>query len=246
MQGGTIIRRLGIRDYAETHAAMAHFTHERDMHTGDEIWCLQHPPVFTLGLAGREEHVLNAGDIPLIKTDRGGQVTYHGPGQLLVYLMLDLARCGLTVKRYVHLLEQAVIAMCRTLEIDATLRSGAPGVYVAGKKLAALGIRIKRGCSYHGLALNVDMDLAPFQRIHPCGYPGLEVTQLADWGCALTVAGAFDRLYPHLRDQLGLDAETSGVSGFFASPSGRGRHTVAGEGKRDPHEIVPSSTQSSF
>ena len=209
MHDGINIRRLGIRDYAETYTDMAQFTRERDAHTGDEIWCLQHTPVFTLGLAGREEHVLNAGHIPVIKTDRGGQVTYHAPGQLVVYLLLDLTRRGLTVKRYVYLLEQALIETCRTLDVEAERKSGAPGVYVAGKKIAALGIRVKRGCSYHGLALNVDMDLAPFQRINPCGYPGLEVTQLTDEGCELTVTEAFDVLLPHLVDQIGISVKTS-------------------------------------
>ena len=213
MQDRIIIRRLGISDYAATYAAMAQFTRERNAHTGDEIWCLQHTPVFTLGLAGKEEHILEAGNIPVIKTDRGGQVTYHGPGQLIVYLMLDLARRGLTVKRYVYLLEQALIEVCHTLDVDAKRRSGAPGVYIAGKKIAALGIRVKRGCSYHGLALNVDMDLEPFQRINPCGYPGLGVTQLADEGCNLTVAKALDALLPHLMDQLVLNEKTSSPSG---------------------------------
>lgn len=183
---------------------MVRFTRGRNAHTQDEIWCLQHAPVFTLGLAGKEEHILHAGDITVIRTDRGGQVTYHGPGQLIVYLMLDLARCGLTVKRYVYLLEEALISMCRALDMEAERRYGAPGVYVAGKKIAALGIRVKHGCSYHGLALNVDMDLAPFRRINPCGYPGLEVTQLAHEDCDLTVAGAFAALLPHLLDQLAL------------------------------------------
>lgn len=204
MTDGIIIRRQGVRDYAGTHAAMARFTRERDAQTSDEIWCLQHTPVFTLGLAGKEEHILHAGDIPVIRTDRGGQVTYHGPGQLIVYLMLDLSRRGLTVKRYVYLLEQALIEMCRALGVAAERRRSAPGVYVAGQKIAALGIRVKHGCSYHGLALNVDMDLAPFRRINPCGYPGLEVTQLASEGCDLTVAEVFNALLPHLLDQLGL------------------------------------------
>ena len=207
MHDGINIRRLGIRDYAETYAEMAQFTRERDAHTRDEIWCLQHTPVFTLGLAGKEEHILKVGNIPVIKTDRGGQVTYHGPGQLIVYLMLDLARRSLTVKRYVYLLEQALIDMCHTLDVGTERRSGAPGVYVTGKKIAALGIRVKRGCSYHGLALNVNMDLAPFQRINPCGYPGLEVTQLADEGCNLTVAEALDALLPQLVAQLGVNVE---------------------------------------
>ncbi|MGH8119004.1 MAG: lipoyl(octanoyl) transferase LipB, partial [Gammaproteobacteria bacterium] len=210
LQEGIIIHRLGMCDYATTYAAMAHFTRERDMHTGDEIWCLQHPPVFTLGLAGREEHVLNAGDIPVVRTDRGGQVTYHGPGQLIVYLMLDLARRSLTVKHYVYLLEQALIDMCDTFKIEASRRNGAPGVYVAGKKIAALGIRVKRGCSYHGLALNVDMDIAPFQNIHPCGYPGLEITQLKDQGCGLAVDQVFDMLLPYLMELPGLDVKNPG------------------------------------
>ena len=212
MHDGINIRRLGIRDHAETYTDMAQFTLDRNAHTGDEIWCLQHTPVFTLGLAGREEHILNAGAIPVIKTDRGGQVTYHGPGQLIVYLMLDLARRELTVKRYVYLLEQALIETCRMLDVKAERKSGAPGVYVAGKKIAALGIRVKRGYSYHGLALNVDMDLAPFQRINPCGYPGLEVTQLADMGCELTVTEAFDALLPQLVAQLGINVEHSSQS----------------------------------
>jgi lipoyl(octanoyl) transferase len=204
MLDGIIIRHWGVRDYASTLATMAQFTRERNGHTQDEIWCLQHAPVFTLGLAGKEEHILQAGDIPVIRTDRGGQVTYHGPGQLIVYLMLDLARRGLTVKRYVYLLEEALISMCRALDVEAERRHGAPGVYVAGKKIAALGIRVKRGCSYHGIALNVDMDLAPYRCINPCGYPGLGVTQLADMGCGGTVAEMFDALLPHLLEQLGL------------------------------------------
>lgn len=209
MPDGIIIRRWGLRDYAGTHADMVRFTRERNAHSGDEIWCLQHTPVFTLGLAGKEEHILQAGDIPVIRTDRGGQVTYHGPGQLIVYLMLDLARRGLTVKRYVYLLEQALIEMCRVLDVMAERRRGAPGVYVAGQKIAALGIRVQHGCSYHGLALNVDMDLAPFRRINPCGYAGLEVAQLADLGCGYTVDQAFDVLLPHLRYQLELNEKTS-------------------------------------
>lgn len=182
---------------------MVRFTRERDEHSPDEIWCLQHLPVFTLGLGGKEEHILAAGDIPIIRTDRGGQVTYHGPGQLVVYLLLDLQRQGLTIKHYVALLEQALIDMCASLGIIAVRKAGAPGVYVSGKKIAALGIRVKRGCSYHGLALNVDMDLAPFQRINPCGYPGLEVTQLKAQGCLLDINASFTRLLPYLLKQLG-------------------------------------------
>jgi len=183
---------------------MVRYTRERDENSPDEIWCLQHPPVFTLGLAGKEEHILAAGDIPIIRTDRGGQVTYHGPGQMVVYLLLDLQRKGLTIKRYVALLEQALIDMCAFLGIKAIRMAGAPGVYVSGKKIAALGIRVKRGCSYHGLALNVDMDLAPFRYINPCGFPGLEVTQLKAQGCLLDINATFTTLLPYLLKQLGF------------------------------------------
>jgi lipoyl(octanoyl) transferase len=203
MADGIIIRRWGVRDYASTLVDMVQFTRERNAGTRDEIWCLQHAPVFTLGLAGKEEHILDAGDIPVIRTDRGGQVTYHGPGQLIVYLMLELDRYGQTVKSYVHLLEQALIEMCGEVGVAAERRCGAPGVYVAGQKLAALGIRVKQGCSYHGLALNVGMDLVPFQRINPCGYPGLRATQLSNEGCDMTVTGAFDALLPYLLENLG-------------------------------------------
>jgi lipoyl(octanoyl) transferase len=195
-------RQFGLSDYGIVLDAMSRFTRDRNRRTTDEIWCLQHHPVFTLGMAGRHEHILAAGDIPVIRTDRGGQVTYHGPGQLVVYLLLDLQRKGLTVKRYVSLIEQSLIDMCASLGIDAERKTGAPGVYVADKKIAALGIRVKRGCSYHGLALNVDMDLSPFRQINPCGYPGLQVTQLKDEDCTLDVSSAFARLLPYLMKNL--------------------------------------------
>jgi len=182
---------------------MTGFTDQRNIDTPDELWCLEHPPVFTLGLAGKQEHILQAGNIPVIQTDRGGQVTYHGPGQLVVYLLLDLRRKGITVKKFVYQLEQAVINMCDSLNIGAERKSGAPGVYVAGKKIAALGIRVRRGCSYHGLALNVDMDLAPYLQINPCGYPDLQVTQLNDLGCGMNINETFDCLLPYLMDNLG-------------------------------------------
>jgi lipoyl(octanoyl) transferase len=208
------IRQSGQSDYQTVYESMARITSERDEHTPDEIWCLQHPPVFTLGLGSKEEHILAAGDIPIIRTDRGGQVTYHGPGQLVVYLMLDLQRRGLTIKRYVALLEQAMIDMCATHGIHAHRKAGAPGVYVSGKKIAALGIRVKRGCSYHGLALNVDMDLAPFRRINPCGFPGLEVTQLKDQGCVLDINATFATLLPCILKQLGYaDYEQTKIAG---------------------------------
>jgi len=177
---GLIIRSLGQQDYQTTWDAMRSFTARRGPATPDELWLLEHPAVFTLGQAGRDEHVLAPGDIPVIRVDRGGQVTYHGPGQLIAYLLLDLRRAGIGVKRLVHLLEQAVVDFLAELDISAAARSDAPGVYVDGAKIASLGLRVSRGASYHGLALNLDMDLQPFSRINPCGYAGLAVTRVAD------------------------------------------------------------------
>ena len=216
MRGHIYIRQAGICDYQATYASMVRFTRERDENTPDEIWCLQHPPVFTLGLGGKEKHILDSGDIPVIKTDRGGQVTYHGPGQMVVYLLLDLQRKKITIKHYVALLEQAIIEMCVSLGINAARNAGAPGVYVAGKKIAALGIRVKRGYCYHGLSLNVDMDLAPFQRINPCGYPGLEVTQLKEQGSVLDINATCTALLPCILKQLGyVDYEPVNAAGEF-------------------------------
>ena len=161
---------------------MQDFTATRGADTADEIWLLQHPPVFTLGLAGKREHILQITDIPIIPIDRGGQVTYHGPGQVVAYLLLDLKRRGYGVREMVARMEQAVIDLLADYGIAACRRERAPGVYVAEKKIAALGLRIKHGMSYHGLALNVDMDLSPFTHINPCGYAGLEATQLKDMG----------------------------------------------------------------
>lgn len=176
-----LVRRLpGYRDYLPTLEAMREFTDLRGPDTPDELWLLEHPPVFTLGQAGREEHLLDPGPIPVLKVDRGGQVTYHGPGQLVVYVLLDLRRAGLGVKRLVALLEQSVIDLLVALGVTAERRADAPGVYVEGAKVASLGLRIRNGCSYHGLALNVNLNLDPFARINPCGYPGLAVTRLSD------------------------------------------------------------------
>ena len=175
-----VVRHLGMRDYVGVWRAMQDFTDQRVAGTPDELWLLEHPAVFTLGQAGRAEHVLDPGDIPVIKVDRGGQVTFHGPGQLVAYLLLDLRAAGLGIKRLVHLLEQAVVALLAGYGIASSPRSDAPGVYVEGAKIASLGLRVRRGCSFHGLALNVDMDLEPFTRINPCGYPGLAVTQIAE------------------------------------------------------------------
>lgn len=174
-----VLRRLGEVDYAETLAAMRQFTDTRDASSADELWLLQHPRVFTQGVAGKAEHVLAPGDIPVIPVDRGGQVTYHGPGQWVLYLLVNLKRRRLGVRALVDLIEAAIVATLAEYGIAAAPDPKAPGVYVDGAKIAALGLRVRRGCSYHGLALNVDMDLEPFQRINPCGYEGLRVTSMA-------------------------------------------------------------------
>lgn len=201
----TLERRLGREAYEATWQAMRAFTDARGPDTDDEIWLLEHHPVYTLGMAGRLEHVLGETDgIPLVRSDRGGQVTYHGPGQLVVYLLLDLKRLGLGVKSLVDRTEQAVIDLLAEMHIEAQRRSGAPGVYVDGAKIAALGFRVRRGCCYHGLALNVDADLRPFGRINPCGYEGLSVTSLAELGRGLTVDETGNRLVGHLAATLSL------------------------------------------
>lgn len=174
------IRRLGLQDYRQTWQAMQDFTLQRDENSSDELWIVEHPPVFTLGLNGKREHLLNPGETPVIATDRGGQVTYHGPGQLVVYVLIDINRRKFGVRQLVTLLEQAIIATLAQYGIAATARADAPGVYCSGKKIASIGLRIKKGCSYHGLSLNNDMDLAPFGLINVCGFPGLEVTSLAE------------------------------------------------------------------
>ncbi len=179
MSAGLRHRRLGEADYAETLAAMRRFTDERRADTPDELWLLQHPRVFTQGQAGRAEHVLAPGDIPVVQVDRGGQVTYHGPGQWVVYLLIDLKRRGLGVRELVSLIERAIVAVLAGHGIDGAADPARPGVYVDGAKIASLGLRVRRGCSYHGLALNVNLDLEPFGRINPCGYEGLAVTSMA-------------------------------------------------------------------
>ena len=176
------VRKLGRVAYEPTWRAMQALNAARTPEAEDQIWLLEHPPVFTLGLAGRREHVLAPGDIPVVATDRGGQVTYHGPGQALAYVMVDLRRLGLGVKALVAGLEQAAIEVLASHGIAGERRAGMPGVYVGGAKIAAIGLRIARGCSYHGIALNVANDLEPFSRIDPCGYPGLASTRLADHG----------------------------------------------------------------
>jgi lipoyl(octanoyl) transferase len=176
------VRRLGLVEYEPTYVAMRRFTQTRGTDTPDELWLVQHPPVYTAGIAGRPEHFPREGSIPLERVDRGGQITYHGPGQAIVYTLLDLTRRRLSVRTLVRRLEQAVIDCLAAYNVRAESRPGAPGVYVDGAKVAALGLRVRRGCCYHGIALNVDMDLAPFSAIDPCGYPGLAVTQTSALG----------------------------------------------------------------
>jgi lipoyl(octanoyl) transferase len=185
------LRELGLVDYSTTLNAMRQLTDARDADSADELWLLQHPPVFTQGQAGKAEHILAPGTIPVIQVDRGGQVTYHGPGQWVLYLMVDLRRQHLGVRDLVNLIERSVVQLLQEYAISAVSKPDAPGVYVAGEKIASLGLRVRRGCSYHGLALNVDMDLEPFGRINPCGFAGLHVTSMA-------------RLLPHVHLKLDL------------------------------------------
>jgi lipoyl(octanoyl) transferase len=199
-----VIRHLGLIEYQPTWRAMQRFTEERDATTPDEIWFLEHPPVFTLGLNASRAHVLAPGDIPVVQIDRGGQVTYHGPGQLVVYPLIDLKRAGLGIRDFVTALERGVLDLAARFGIAAECRRNAPGVYVAGRKLASVGVRVRRGGSYHGLALNVALDLAPFQRINPCGYQGLEMTRLADLGGPDSVAACAAALEPLIVRALGF------------------------------------------
>lgn len=198
-----IVKRLGLVDYAPALEAMRAFTAGRGADTPDEIWLLQHPPVYTLGQAGKPEHLLqNPAGIPLVHIDRGGQITYHGPGQLVTYLLLDLHRRRLKVRELVHLMEQAIIDTLAEYGLAAARKDGAPGVYVAGDKIAALGLRVRNGCSYHGLALNVDADLAPFGWINPCGYEGLKTIRMKDFGIDAGVEQVGERLLAHLQHLL--------------------------------------------
>ncbi|MGA8863311.1 MAG: lipoyl(octanoyl) transferase LipB [Gallionella sp.] len=182
-----VVHSLGLVEYQPTWDAMKKFTAERTSHTGDEIWLVQHPPVYTQGLAGKPEHLLHSTDIPVVKIDRGGQITYHGPGQIVAYLLLDLRRWKINVRELVRLMEQAVIDLLAEYGVTAQGSEDAPGVYVDGAKIAALGLKIKNGCCYHGLSFNVDMDLAPFANINPCGYAGLRVTQVCELGITVPI-----------------------------------------------------------
>ncbi|MEH6626105.1 MAG: lipoyl(octanoyl) transferase LipB [Motiliproteus sp.] len=206
MSVDVIVRQLGQQPYYPILTAMQRFTDERDGDTVDEIWVLEHEPVFTQGQAGKEEHLLAPGDIPVIKVDRGGQVTYHGPGQLVVYLLLNLKRLKVGVRDLVTLMEDAVVAVMASYDIEAYPKADAPGVYVGGDKLASLGLRVRRGCSFHGLALNVDMDLSPFQRINPCGHPGLKMVQVRQLVKDASMDEVSERLVEYLTQRLGYNS----------------------------------------
>lgn len=197
-----LVKRLGQVDYEPTWQAMLAFTLARSAETPDEIWIVEHPPVFTLGQAGKPEHLLTDVGIPVVKIDRGGQITYHGPGQVVLYLLLDLKRLKIKVRELVTAIEQAVIDFLASYGVTAERLAGAPGVYVGDAKIAALGLKIKNGCSYHGLSLNVDMDLSPFTAINPCGYAGLKVVQTKDFNIPLTAHEAGEHLCKHLLQQL--------------------------------------------
>lgn len=198
------IRSLGLTEYSATLTSMNNFTDTRGPESPDEFWCVQHHPVYTLGLNADPAHVLSPGKIPVVRTDRGGQVTYHGPGQLVVYTLLDLKRAGLGVRDLVSALEDAMIAVTAKFGVTAVNRRDAPGVYVGGAKLGSIGLRIRRGCSYHGLALNVDMDLAPFYQINPCGFEQLPVTQLRDLADHVEFDSVWNLLAQALAERLDL------------------------------------------
>ena len=200
-----VIRHLGEVDYQKTWQAMQDFTDARDKGTADELWILQHPPVYTLGKNGKAEHVLNAQGIPVVNSDRGGQVTYHGPGQIVVYTLLDLNRLKIGVRELVTRIEQSIIDLLSAHGVESNARRDAPGVYVNNAKIAALGLRVRKGCSFHGLALNVNMDLEPFSRINPCGYEGLEVTQLNNFVSDIDIDRVIDDLQQELLKNLSYE-----------------------------------------
>jgi len=215
-----LVRRLpGLTPYEPAWRAMQAFTDARTPQTPDELWVVEHEPVFTLGQAGKWEHVLMPGDIPVIPVDRGGQVTYHGPGQIVAYPLLDLRRLGIGVREFVNRIEQAVIDTLAEWNIIGARKEGAPGVYVNAAKVAALGIRVRRGCTFHGLAFNVGMDLEPFHRINPCGFQGLSVTQVLDLGGPSTLADVETVLIAELARQFGLQAQAAPPLTFDAGPA---------------------------
>ena len=198
-----VIRRLGLVDYATTLHSMSAFTDTREPETADEIWILEHPPVFTLGINADRGHILSPGDIPVVQVDRGGQVTYHGPGQLIAYALIDLKRAKSGVRELVSALEKAMIATVGAYGVTAISHADAPGVYVDGAKLGSVGLRVRRGCSYHGLALNIDMDLGPFARIDPCGFADLPVTQLTDIARSVNMEDVIETLGTCLTKEIG-------------------------------------------
>jgi len=198
------VRRLGLMDYETVWRAMQTFTDQRDENTPDEVWLVEHPPVFTQGQAGRAEHILAPGDIPVIQVDRGGQVTYHGPGQIVAYPLIDIGRLDMGVRKLVTGIEQAIIDVLQSYGVDAQLLEGAPGVYIDGVKIASLGLRIRKGKSFHGLSFNINMDLEPFQRINPCGYEGLQVTNLSAF-TEVSMREVEDRLITGLSEVLGYN-----------------------------------------
>lgn len=209
MKNNLVIRRLGYCDYNATYAAMKTFTEYRSAHTSDEIWLVEHPPVFTLGRRGTMEHILDAGNISVIQADRGGQVTYHGPGQLVVYLLLDLQRRTIGIRSLVNTLQDSIMALLIDYGITSSTWGDAPGVYVNNRKIASIGLRVRRGCCYHGISVNIAMDLAPFKRINPCGYAGLEVTQISDLGGPDDVESVSIKLIDNLAQHLGYGNITS-------------------------------------
>ncbi|MCP1437739.1 lipoyl(octanoyl) transferase [Erwinia persicina] len=203
-QDTLLVRQLGLQPWAPVSQAMHDFTNQRGAETPDEIWLVEHPPVFTQGQAGKAEHLLMPGDIPVMQSDRGGQVTYHGPGQQVMYVLINLKRRKTGVRELVTAIEQTVIATLAHYDIEAAARPDAPGVYVEGKKICSLGLRIRNGSSFHGLALNVDMDLAPFLRINPCGYAGLEMTQISAYKKGVTLADVQPLLIKHFARELAI------------------------------------------
>ncbi|QSX29192.1 lipoyl(octanoyl) transferase LipB [Shewanella cyperi] len=206
MQAKTLhIRHLGSQDYESVWHAMQQYTDNRNGDSQDELWLVEHPPVFTQGQAGKAEHILNPGDIPVIQVDRGGQVTYHGPGQLVAYPLLDIKRLKIGVRQLVTSIEQSIVDMLARYEVKAYAKADAPGVYVDERKVASLGLRIRKGCSFHGLALNVDMDISPFRRINPCGYAGLEMVQCKQLGGPQTVTEAGEQLIETFSQLLGYE-----------------------------------------
>ncbi|MDF1646869.1 MAG: lipoyl(octanoyl) transferase LipB [Legionellaceae bacterium] len=203
------VRTLGIEPYVKTWEAMKKFTDERTIHTPDEIWFLQHSPVYTQGQAGKAEHILNADNIPIVQSDRGGQVTYHGPGQLVIYTLIDLNRRKLGIRTLVCLLEKMLIDVLVNFDISATTKKGAPGVYVNHKKIASIGLRVRKGCTYHGIALNVGMDLKPFLGINPCGFDALKMTQMQDYVVDIQLKQVEMHFKKYCLDLFGQDAHAT-------------------------------------